>query len=193
MEIDENYYLANRLRSGDYDAFDLLIEKYYNNLYVYALKLINEQCKAEDIVQNVFTNIWISRKNINPELSIKSFLYKSVYNEFIDQYRKNKPVLYLEKIYLESLERTVENDYKNFDKLLVKLDIEINKLPTKCRKIFLLNKKEGLTHKEIADYLGISTKTIEGHMTKAYKILSYKLGDMYNNILFILFSGPSTT
>ncbi|MFK7812365.1 MAG: sigma factor-like helix-turn-helix DNA-binding protein, partial [Maribacter sp.] len=65
---------------------------------------------------------------------------------------------------------------------------EIEKLPKKCKHIFLLNKKEGLTHLEIAEYLGISTKTVEGHITRAFKILSKKLDAKIDTILFLLFN-----
>ena len=64
---------------------------------------------------------------------------------------------------------------------------EIENLPKKCKKVFILNKKEGLTHTEISEHLGISLKTIEGHMTRAFKILEEKLGPKMETILFILF------
>jgi RNA polymerase sigma factor (sigma-70 family) len=67
------------------------------------------------------------------------------------------------------------------------VDKQINELPPKCREIFLLNKKEGLTHLEISEYLNISTKTIEGHMTRAFKILRNKLHNEVKTIFFLLF------
>jgi len=138
-------------------------------------------------VQNVFVEIWVKRENINPELSIKSYLYRSVYNGFIDQYRKNRPVVYLEKKYLEALELVTESDTEYLEERIRFMRKEIEKLPKKCKRIFLLNKKEGLTHIEISEYLGISTKTVEGHITRAFKILSKKLGAEVDSILFLLF------
>lgn len=187
MEFNNHRFLAQRLSSGDYKAFDYLVETYYQKLCVYAHKLTNDKENAEDIVQNVFTNVWMKHKKINPEFSIKSLLYKSVYNEFIDQYRKNQPVLYLEKRYIEAMDLTVENEDQNVEILLGQLELEISNLPKKCKRIFLLNKKEGLTHTEISEYLGISIKTIEGHMARAYKILSERLGEKFKTILLIIF------
>jgi RNA polymerase sigma-70 factor (ECF subfamily) len=63
----------------------------------------------------------------------------------------------------------VENSDENLDQLLQLVDKEIRDLPPKCREIFLLNKKEGLTHIEISEHLNISIKTIEGHMTEPLK------------------------
>ena len=97
MDSLKNQQLAQRLILGDCKAYDFLMNYYYQLLCVYAQSLCNDRDMAEDIVQNVFVKIWVKRKKINPDLSIKSYLYKSVYNEFINQYRKNKPVIFLEK------------------------------------------------------------------------------------------------
>ena len=103
-------------------------------------------------------------------------MYKSVYNEFIDQYRKNKPVIYLEKKYFEAIDLVVDIEPEELEGLIKLMNAEIENLPSKCREIFLMNKKEGLTHTEISEYLNISIKTVEGHITRAFKILTEKLG-----------------
>ena len=187
MTFEKNSFLAQQLKLGNEKSYDFLMDKYYQNLCGYIYTLTNDRNLAEDIVQNVFVEIWINKKNINPDYSIKNYLYKSVYNKFIDQYRKNKPVVKLEKKYLEALDGVIENEQRDISNLIKLLDIEIQNLPPKCRKIFLLNKKEGLTHMEISEYLNISIKTIEGHMTRAFKILSTKLGDKTEAIFFLVF------
>lgn len=179
--------LIHRLKTGDSKAYDFLMESYYKLLCGYAYSLTKDHAHAEDIVQNVFATIWTKRKKLNPELSIKSYLYKSVYNEFIDQYRKNKPVIYLEKKYLEALDEIIESEQGNFEELIQLVNKEIDKLPTKCKRIFLLNKKEGLTHIEISEYLNISLKTVEGHITRAFKTLEKKLVAKIKPILFLLY------
>src|SRR5690554_4252262 len=163
------------------------MDSLYKKLCAYAYTLTRDHGNAEDIVQNVFVDIWINRKNINPDLSIKNYLYRSVYNGFIDQYRKNRPVIYLEKKYLEAIDLVVQNEQENLDDLMKLVHLEIDRLPSKCKQIFLLNKKEGLTHIEISEYLNISLKTVEGHMTRAFKILGKKLGEKMGVIFFLLF------
>ncbi|TQO39543.1 RNA polymerase sigma-70 factor (ECF subfamily) [Arenibacter algicola] len=187
MDPQKNQQLAKRLILGDCKAYDILMNSYYQLLCVYAQSLCNDHNMAEDIVQNVFVNIWVKRKKINPDLSIKSYLYKSVYNEFINQYRKNKPVIYLEKKYFEAIDLVVDIEPEELESLIKLMNIEIENLPSKCKEIFSMNKKEGLTHTEISEYLNISTKTVEGHITRAFKILTEKLGTKMEAVLFLLF------
>lgn len=187
MIFEKNSFLATELKNGNERAYEFLMESFYQKLCGYANTLTNDKSLAEDIVQNVFVKIWVNKKNINPDFTVKNYLFKSVYNEFIDQYRRNKPVIYLEKKYLESINLVVENEQKDISELIVLVNKEIENLPPKGRRIFLLSKKEGLSHVEISEYLNISIKTIESHMTIAFKRLSEKLGDKIKPILFLLF------
>lgn len=188
MDPIKNQQLAQRLILGDCKAYDFLMNSYYQRLCVYAQSLCNDHNTAEDIVQNVFVKIWVKRKKINPDLSIKSYLYKSVYNEFINQYRKNKPVIFLEKKYFEAIDLVVDIEPEELESLIILMNIEIENLPSKYKEIFLMNKKEGLTHTEISEYLDISLKTVEGHITRAFKILNEKLGSKVEAVLFLLFN-----
>lgn len=187
MSFKNNTFLAEQLKLGNEKAYDFLLTTYYQQLCSYANTLTNDRYLTEDIVQNVFVKTWENRKNINPDFSIKSYLYKSVYNGFIDQYRKNKPFINLEKKHLEAIDLVIENDKRDISELLELLEKEIQKLPAKCKQVFLLSKKEGLTHIEISEHLNISIKTIESHMTRAFKILRNKLGEQTEAILFLLF------
>ena len=84
---------------------------------------------AEDVVQNVFISIWKNRNKLKEEFVIKSYLYRSVYNEFIDQYRKKKDVFTLEKKYIDALTYIAEKeDEESLEKLInvVKKEIEAN-------------------------------------------------------------------
>lgn len=186
-QFEDTNFLAQQLRTGNPKAYDFLMDSLYKKLCTYAYTLTRDHGNAEDIVQNVFVEIWVNRKNINPDFSITNYLYRSVYNGFIDQYRKKKPVIYLEKKYLEAIDLVVQNEHENLDDLMQLVHLEIDRLPSKCKEIFLLNKKEGLTHIEISEYLNISIKTVEGHMTRAFKILGEKLGEKMRPIFFLLF------
>jgi RNA polymerase sigma-70 factor (ECF subfamily) len=191
-----NYYntsqnqIIKALKEGKSDAYSYLVNTYHHKLCVYALGLTNNYNLAEDIVQNVFISVWNNRLKLKEDFSIKNYLYKSVYNEFIDQYRKRKLVFPLEKKYIEALSTIVEEEKENeqsIKKLIAIVKKEIENLPPKCKQVFLLSKEDGLTNIEIAEHLDVSIKNVEGHITKAFKILRNTLGNKTKYILFLLF------
>ena len=185
--MEKDFLFVEKLKKGDYDAYTLLMNNYYKNLCGYANLFTKDPSKSEDIVQNVFVKLWVYRKKIDSNIPIKRYLHKSVYNEFIDQYRKNKSVISLEEKHLKAINTVIDNNSFDIEQLMTRVNNEIEKLPEKCKKVFILNKKEGLTHDEIAEYLQISKKTVEGHITRAFKILNQKLGKKIKSILIIIF------
>ncbi|MFD2606725.1 RNA polymerase sigma factor [Euzebyella marina] len=187
IDFNDNTLLIQNLKNGDEKAYEYLVDNYHHRLCVYANSLVNDHDHAEDIVQNVFIRTWERRHNLKSNFTIKSFLYKSVHNEFIDQYRKKKSVTALEKKYIEELERFTEKDEVFFERLLNLVQREIQNLPPKCRKIFLMSKQEGFTNVEIAEQLNVSIKTIEYHITKAFAILRQKANKDMEPVLFLLF------
>lgn len=188
-DYNDNVILIESLKNGDEKAYKYLIDTYHHKLCVYANSLVKNIYSAEDIVQNVFIKVWEQRTRLKSEHAIKSFLYKLVYNEFIDLYRKNQSLFALEKSYHDALNSIVlEDDSESFQRILNVVDKEIQNLPPKCKEVFILSKKEGLTNIEIAEHLDISIKTVEAQITKAFSILRSSLLDKFKNFLFLLFS-----
>jgi RNA polymerase sigma-70 factor (ECF subfamily) len=97
-----------------------------------------------------------------------------VHNEFIDQYRKRKSVAATDNEYMLQMESSTVRDNDFLERLFALVQREIQNLPPKCRKIFLMSKREGFSNVEIAEHLNVSKKTIEYHMTKALSILRKK-------------------
>ena len=95
--MEKDFLFVEKLKKGDYNAYTLLMNNYYKNLCGYANLFTKDPSKSEDIVQNIFVKLWVYRKKIDSNIPIKRYLHKSVYNEFIDQYRKNKSVISLEE------------------------------------------------------------------------------------------------
>jgi RNA polymerase sigma-70 factor (family 1) len=172
----ETPMLIESLKKGDSKAYTFLVDTYYNKLCVYAFGLTHDKDSAEDIVQNVLIRFWKKREKLKPDFSITSFLYKSVYNEFIDQYRKQKPVFPLEKKHIDALTTVTEDeDKQTLEQMIHLLKQEIQNLPPKCKEIFILSKQEGLTNIEIAEYKNVSVKAVEFHITKGFSILRESL------------------
>ncbi|WP_159439027.1 RNA polymerase sigma factor [Maribacter ulvicola] len=179
--------LISNLIKGDEKAYAYIVEIHYNDLCCYASNLARDNFKSEDIVQNVIINLWQKRKKLNTEISIKNYLYRSVYNEFIDQYRKQMSISALEKKYIEGLDSFYEtHDDNQIDLLINVVKNGIEQLPPKCKETFLLSKNEGLTYVEIAEHLNVSVNTVEKHMVRAFSILRKKMKKKICHILFLL-------
>lgn len=189
-----NIKLIQALKRGNTDAYTFLVDTYHQKLCVYAFNLSHNHGNAEDIVQNVFLRVWQKRDKLKDDFVIQSFLYKSVYNEFIDLYRKEKSTMALEKIYIEALDVVInhEDDDNGLEGLITLVKNEIQNLPPKCKQTFLLSKQDGLTNVEIAEYLDLSIKTVEAQITKAFSIIRKKAGNKINGILFLLFGRNSS-
>lgn len=187
-DYSDNIVLIESLRNGDEKAYTYLIDTYHHKLCVYANSLVKNIYSAEDIVQNVFIKVWEQRTRLKSDHAIKSFLYKLVYNEFIDLYRKNQSLFSLEKTYYDALNSVVlEDDSESFQRVLKVVNKEIESLPPKCKEVFVLSKKEGLTNIEIAEHLEVSIKTVEAQITKAFSILRSSLEERVKSALFLLF------
>ena len=186
----DNTFFISELIKGEQKAYTYLVDTYHHRLCAYALSLTHDKDAAEDIVQNVFIKIWKRRNQLKPDFSINSYLYKSVYNEFIDSYRKQKAIIPLEKKYLDALNYVVEDDDQTLDQAIKIIKKEIEDLPPKCKEIFLLSKEEGLTNIEIAEYKQVSIKSVEAHITKAFFILRGKIKGRIESIMFFLYKKP---
>lgn len=173
----DNSGLINKIKNGDEKGYMMLINMYHTKLHAYALGLVKCPETANDIVQNVFISLWEYRNKLNTELSLQAFLYKSIFNEFLNTKKSIKTKLIVQGKFLQHLNNTVHDPEINSElDLHVKiLEREIKNLPPRCYEIFSLSKKEGMTNKEISIYLNISIKTVETQITKAYKILRKKL------------------
>ncbi len=159
------------LKKGDNEAFKLLYKEYYKSLCVYTYGISKNRTLAEDIVQNVFFNLWKNRNKIEIKNSISSYLYKSCYNEFINHYKKQQKTLdYLTEFRISAMDFFIEDSIEttNEDKI-ISIRKAIEKLPNKCKEVFIMIKIEGLKYKEVADNLKISIKTVEAHMTLALR------------------------
>jgi len=178
MKYQDQDVLIMDLINGEEKAFIYLVNHYNQRLYGYGMTLTNDQAMSQDIIQNVFLKTWEKRKKISIKTSLQNYLFKAVHNEFVNQYKKNRSTMILEQKYFDALERAANSyDEISFGKAIEKIMEEIQNLPPKCREVFVLSRKEGLTNLEISDYLNVSVKTVEAHVTKAFSILRQKLGD----------------
>ncbi|NOR75093.1 MAG: RNA polymerase sigma-70 factor [Draconibacterium sp.] len=182
------------LKNSNAKAFDKLFAEYGKRLYHFAYGYLKSKENAEGVVQEVFLKIWRNRKQLKPDLSFKAYLFKIAYHHILELFEQiNRRQAYCHKIIDEAVLFTDEtNDRLNYHILLEKVESLIQKLPPRQKAILLKRKKEGIPVKEIASQLGISSKTVENHLTEALKNLKKGLGEeeISSMLFFLLFIKP---
>lgn len=166
--------------------FELFFKRYYTPLGMYVMRICRDAVEAEDIVQETYSKAWEKFTDAPLPEYFRSYLYRIAHNLTIDRLRRREaenPDLISEA--LRATEPTDEEiDTSERDAALW---IAISKLPQRCREVFLLSKRDGLSNIEIADELGISVKTVENHMTKAFKSLRDSLEPSKGKVFFLPF------
>jgi RNA polymerase sigma-70 factor (ECF subfamily) len=159
------------------DDFEIIFKEYFNPLVNFVNKSINNFENSKEIVQTAFLKIWENRSVLEINTSVKGYIYKTVRNGMIDFLRKNK---YQTNVI--DLENTVVNDFPDdhdelLDPYIVRQAIEkaLKNIKPKARKIFELNKFEGLTYDEIAEYMDISKRSVEDNVSKTLILLKAEL------------------
>ncbi len=176
MEPIQNSLLAKELKSKE--VFEQIFRQFYAPLVVYACKYVTSIDIAREVVQDFFVRFYEKRDSLSIGISLKSYLYRSVYNCCINYLnQKNIQDRHLKTIELErDHEENMEAEINTIE-LEYRIDKIINGLPPKCRQIFKMNRLEGLRNEEIAKQLNLSKRTVETQISKALKILRKELTD----------------
>lgn len=174
-------------------TYKLLFSKYYANLLFYATRIVGEE-EAEDVVQDVFVELWRRQDNVKVGEQIQAFLYRAVYTRALNVLKHREVHNSYEAVMMDIHQRRVEfyqpdsNDVvKRIEdrELRRQLAEAINELPDKCRMVFQLSYLHDMKNKDIAEMMGVSLRTVEAHMYKALKLLRDRLG--YLNLILALF------
>lgn len=166
--------------------FSELYITYYSKLVRLAREYVILEEDAENITQDVFTDMWEKRESIDLIENMSAYLFRLVKNRCLD-YLKHKA---FEQKYVEHIQSSFEIELSLKLQSLDRFDIcnisegnetevlirkAINSLPKRCRDIFMLSRMEGLKYREISERLGISVNTVECQMSIALKKLRGKL------------------
>lgn len=179
--MEEKQWVRSVREKGDRDAFEKIFRVYYNRLHGFAYSYVRQREIAEDIVQSVFFKIWAQKEHWDPPGTVKQYLFAAVRNEALNKIRHQKVVADAEADVIDSFEElksySLPDDDSNVKKLRRDIQEGIDQLPPRCRQIFILNRRSGLTYTEIADYLEISINTVNTQMGRALKSLRNHLSD----------------
>jgi RNA polymerase sigma-70 factor (ECF subfamily) len=168
QKTDEELFAEIKL--GNKQAFNVLFERYYVALCRFIFKMLRNTDDSEEIVQSFFVNFWLKRKIIIIVLSVKSYLYQSVKFAMFNFLKAKKNRTESEQKSSEQIQTgETPDDFEETQKLKNRINKAVEILPEKCREIFLLSRLNGLTYREIAEYLEISVKTVENQMGTALK------------------------
>lgn len=186
--LQNDVHLLDQLRKGDEKALEELYERYWEQLFISAYNLVKNREICEDILQEIFIDLWNKRERLEIRVSLKSYLYTCTVYKVYDYFRKNKKIIKIEL--LEDFDKRIQTSDPEsrmiHEELVSHVNNAIDSLPEKCRIIFRLSRDEQLSYKEIADKLNISVKTVEAQITKALKILKSTISNIAS-IELILF------
>ena len=140
---------------------DTTFKYYYRPLCLYAIHYVRNMELAEDIVQDSFSALWEK---------LKAYLYTMVRNRSLDYLKKEQ--LFDMSLSPADLEETLtDEEAENRSLMEARMWTAIDALPERCREVFLLNKRDGMKYKEIAELFGISVHTVDNHITKALRLI----------------------
>ncbi len=181
-ELDDDA-LAHKIKESDHQAFKEFFDRYHAYLLNFLLKRGTPEETAQDLVQQAFVLIWEKRAEIDPDKSIRSYLFRIAYTRMLNVFRdenkfdKSTPI----EASVEPEEVEIAGEQKS---VTIKNAIEsaIQQMPTKRQEVFRLCYIQEFTYKEAAQVLDISVKTVENHIGLALKDLRAQLKDLKERI-----------
>jgi len=170
---------AEQIRDDNKLAFSHLFDAYYEPLCDYAYRYVKHSEIMEDIVQEVFVRIWEKRKHWKPMVSVRAYLYRSVYNEIVTDFRKRRFETHYEDFHdLEQAKSCVSPLDELHDRETARaIGRAIEMLPDRRKEILVLRLLQGLSYKEISAILDISVNTVDTQIRRALKLLRIQLKD----------------
>ena len=174
--IKDDIHLFYEIKKSDQKSFEELFNRYYNLLCNYSTSIVDSTSCAEELVADVFANLWIKRKQIKINKNVKAYLFRSTRNASISFLRKQKVNIEL----IDEDQINIPNSKISPDNKLIKEEADIklqnllNQIPARSREVFILQRFNRLKYSDIAEALDISVKTVEKHMSKSLKIIRDK-------------------
>lgn len=170
--------LVRRIRAGDERALEQVFRSYYAGMCTFVRRFVHAPDIAEELVQDVFFKLWTKRETLAEIDALRTYLFRAARNTALNHLRRKKLETAWEEQEAargEQLTLAATDDDASTDEVTRAVNEAVNRLPMRCREIFLMSRQGGLTYSEIATRLGISIKTVETQMGRALKLLRVSL------------------
>jgi RNA polymerase sigma-70 factor (family 1) len=188
LEFYSDEDLLTLLKSGEISAFDTLFNRYQKKAYRMALYRLREKEAAEEVVQELFVNLWIKRDKIIIHQTFSSYLFAALKYTILNYIRheavRDKYIAFIEKDLSDMDDSTQEQI--SADDFESNLNSAIKELPEQCGKVFSMRHKEQFSVKEIAENLSISPNTVKNHLSKAQKLLRLQLKEFLPILILLV-------
>lgn len=180
--------LTNLLREGDCQAFTEIYNRYWSVMYVHVYKMLRDEEEAKDVIQEIFSNLWLKASHIKSSQNVSGLLYTAARNRVFNLIEQNR----VRNNYVQSIAAFVQQvdpntvDQVDEKQLIAVIEQEILNLPPKMREVFELSRKDNLSHKEIATKLNLSYQTVKKQVQNALKIIKPRIDELGVSIAIML-------
>ena len=184
-----DHELLALIKKGDEQAYAIVFRKYWDKLLVVAGRRLNDQDEAEEVLQDIFLNLWKRRQKLELRVGFDHYFAVALKFVIINRLARQQRESNRNENYTQTIPSLVEDASGNFDLELLRTELEasIQALPPKCQLVFRMSREKDMTNKEIAADLGISEKAVEKHVGTAIKTLRTRFGQ-YLPIFLIFIS-----
>lgn len=152
-------------------GFEALFRLYYSALCSHALRFVYTREVAEDIVGEVFYQLWKTGSYATVQHTYRTYLYAAVrhraYNYLRDELAGPRKPESLDQFDDDTAQTETPQTLIEYDETMQQVERTIQALPPQCQRVFLMSRFEGRKNQEIADELGLALKTVEAHMARA--------------------------
>ena len=164
MKNNSDILLLRRLKDDDYSSFNIIYERYWEGLFLFAFRLSRDKETATQLTQDLFVQLW-EKRHRNDIKNLKSYLYQSIKYQFFQMYKsRDRRIEELSA----SFEKYISENIDEFHpEILIYLSHALDILPERRKEILLLNKYHDMRPGEIAELLGLSTQTVRNQIVLA--------------------------
>ncbi|WP_428328345.1 RNA polymerase sigma factor [Mucilaginibacter sp.] len=175
------------LKQDDTTAFNAIYKRYSKPVYTYLLHKLKDQDICNDVLQDIFVNVWEKRGELDIDTSLKAYLFQAARFKIIDIYRRDvKYQKYLSGLADYIVDHSLITDRIDQRKKLQDIEVAVNKMPEKMREIFILSRFKHQSTNAIASKTNLSNQTVKNQISKALRIL--RLNYMSIDVIFLFTS-----